>query len=95
MKTMRIAQSLTLAGLAVVGLATTSAAALAGGTTESPTHPTPPIECTPDGVPAPTLPISSDDPSGDPSEVPSVPANPIYCVPAGEPGVPPADALKA
>ncbi|QIZ33663.1 hypothetical protein [Saccharopolyspora sp. ASAGF58] len=91
MKTMRIAQSLTLAGLAVVGLATTSAAALAGGTTESPTHPTPPIECTPDGVPAPTLPISS----YDPSEVPGVPANPIYCVPAGEPGVPPSDALKA
>ncbi|MEV0702486.1 hypothetical protein AB0I53_31835 [Saccharopolyspora sp. NPDC050389] len=88
MKAIRIVQSLTLAGLAVAGLVTTSAAALAEGATESPA-PTLPITCTPDGVPAPTLPTAGI-PAGDPAGEPGVPAgDPIDCVPAGEPGVPP------
>ncbi|PKW18831.1 hypothetical protein A8926_6963 [Saccharopolyspora spinosa] len=91
MKAIRIAQSLTLAGLAVVGLATTSAAALAGGTDVSPVYPTVPVTCTPDSVPAPTLPSHRNGAS----DGPGVPVNPIDCEPAGEPGVPPSDALKA
>lgn len=91
MKAIRIVQSLTLAGVAVAGLVTTSASALAGGTSEIPALPAAPTICTPDGAPAPTLPAHS----YDPSDVPGVPANPINCEPAGEPGVPPSDALKA
>ncbi|MEV0053671.1 hypothetical protein AB0H34_24605 [Saccharopolyspora shandongensis] len=89
MKAIGIVQSLTLAGLAVAGLVTTSAAALAEGATESPA-PTLPITCTPDGVPAPTVPTLST--SGVPAGEPGVPAgDPIDCVPAGDPGVPPVD----